>query len=62
MYKKHLADCAGPRRNDFDGGSNLSEAALAEFARFFLSMCIDQVTFMEKLVQAERLGALSAED
>src|SRR6266567_6847479 len=54
-YKKHLADCDGPRRNDLDGRGNLSEEALAQFGRFFLSVCIDQVTFMESLVQPERL-------
>ena len=47
----------GPRGNDLDGRGNLSEEALAEFARFFLSVCIDQVTFMEGLVQPERLRA-----
>jgi len=36
---------------------SLSEEALAEFARFFLSICIDQVTCMEGLVQPERLRA-----
>src|SRR5215467_10094983 len=56
-YKRHLADADGPRRNDLDGRGSLSEEALAEFARFFLSVCIDQVTFMEGLVQPERLRA-----
>src|SRR5712664_2460689 len=56
-YKKCLADCDGPRRNDFDGRGNLSEEALGEFARFFLSVCIDQATFMESLVQPDRLRA-----
>src|SRR5215472_1838361 len=46
-YKRHLADADGPRRNDLDGRGSLSEEALAEFSRFFLSVCIDQVTFME---------------
>jgi len=56
-YKRHLADADGPRRNDLDGRGNLSEEALAEFARFFLSVCIDQVTFMESIVQPDRLRA-----
>jgi len=30
---------------------------LGEFARFFLSVCIDQATFMESLVQPDRLRA-----
>ena len=56
-YKRRLADADGPRRNDLDGRGNLSEEALAAFARFFLTVCIDQVTFMEGLVQPERLRA-----
>ena len=54
-YKKHLADCDGPRRSDLDGRGQLSEEALAEFSRFFLRVCIDQVAFMETLVQPDRL-------
>jgi len=54
-YKSHLADCDSPRRNDLDGRGTLSEEALARFANFFLSMCIDQVTFMEGLMQPDKL-------
>jgi Fic family protein len=54
-YKTHLANCDLPRRNDLDGRGNLSEEMLAEFAKFFLQVCIDQVKFMEELVQPERL-------
>ena len=43
-YKSHLAACDQPRRNDLDGRGNLSEENLAEFTRFFLKTCIDQVT------------------
>jgi len=54
-YKNHLANCDQPRRNDLDGRGNLSEEALAAFTRFFLELCIDQVKFMENLVQPDRL-------
>ncbi len=54
-YKALLADCDQPRRNDLDGRGHLSEEALAEFTRFFLGVCIDQVSFMESLVQPDRL-------
>jgi len=54
-YKQHLASCDLPRRNDLDGRGNLSEEALADFACFFLTTCIDQVRFMEELVQPNRL-------
>jgi Fic family protein len=56
-YKKHLAECDLPRRNDLDGRGSLSEEALVSFTRFFLETCIDQVTFMESLMQPERLRA-----
>ncbi|WP_187428600.1 hypothetical protein ROLI_013070 [Roseobacter fucihabitans] len=54
-YKKHLEACDQPRRGDRDGRGNLSEATLAGFAKFFLTTCIDQVEFMESLVQPDRL-------
>lgn len=54
-YKRLLANCDMPRRNDLDGRGHLSEEALAEFTRFFLETCIDQVSFMESLMQPERL-------
>jgi Fic family protein len=56
-YKQLLANCDLPRRNDLDGRGTLSEEALAEFTKFFLTICIDQVAFMESLVQPDRLRA-----
>ena len=55
QYKQLLANCDQTRRNDLDGRGTLSEEALAEFTQFFLTVCIDQVTFMESLVQPDRL-------
>ena len=54
-YKVQLQACDQPRRGDHDGRGTLSEAALAEFTHFFLTTCIDQVAFMEGLLQPERL-------
>jgi len=54
-YKTLLANCDRPRRNDLDGRGDLSEEALAEFTQFFLQACLDQVAFMESLVQPDRL-------
>ena len=56
-YKGHLANCDLPRRNDLDGRGNLSQESLAAFTRFFLETCIDQIRFMEELVQPDRLRA-----
>lgn len=57
QYKALLSNCDLPRRNDLDGRGNLSEEALVEFTQFFLSVCIDQVDFMESLVQPGGLRA-----
>ncbi len=54
-YKELLANCDLPRRNDLDGRGSLSEEALAAFTQFFLTTCIDQVTFMEGLMQPDQL-------
>ena len=54
-YKGHLASCDLRRRNDLDGRGTLSEEKLANFTRFFLETCIDQVNFMEVFVQPDRL-------
>ncbi|HTT19419.1 MAG TPA: Fic family protein [Candidatus Sulfotelmatobacter sp.] len=54
-YKALLAACDAPRRNDLDGRGDLSEEALARFTDFFLRTCIDQVEFMEGLMQPDRL-------
>ncbi len=54
-YREHLAACDLPRRNDLDGRGNLSEESLAESTQFFLTTCIDQVSFMESLMQPKQL-------
>jgi Fic family protein len=54
-YKALLADCDLPRRNDLDGRGHLSEETLSAFTRFFLETCLDQVRFMERLVEPNRL-------
>ncbi len=54
-YKLHLAACDQPRRNDLDGRGHLSEEALANFAKYFLTTCLDQITFMQDLVRPDEL-------
>ena len=53
--KAHLVACDGSRRSDLDGRGALSEEALAAFTTFFLEVCLDQVRFMESLVEPGRL-------
>ena len=52
-----MSTCDLPRCNALDGRGNLSEETLAAFTRFFLETCLDQVAFMEELVQPDRLRA-----
>ncbi len=55
QYKTLLANCDQPRLNDLDGRGNLSEKTLAQFTLFFLNISLDQISFMECLMQPERL-------
>lgn len=54
-YKNHLAACDRGRRNDLDGRGRLGDESLGAFSRFFLETCLDQVRFMESLVEPNRL-------
>lgn len=54
-YKQLLAACDVERRNDLDGRGHLSLEALTAFTRFFLDACIDQVSFMEGMMEPRRL-------
>lgn len=56
-YKRHLAACDLPQRNDLDGRGALSQEELSAFIRFFLEACIDQVRFMRGLIEPDRLRA-----
>lgn len=55
IYKQHLANCDLKKRNDLDGRGNLSQEALIEFTQFFLETCIDQINFMENIMQPDKL-------
>jgi Fic family protein len=55
-YRTALMAADEPRRNDWDGRGSLSEAALSEFCEFFLRVCLDQVEFMESLLQPSELS------
>lgn len=54
-YKMLLMAADEPRRGDLDGRGNLTEAGLVEFCVFFLRSCLDQVTFMESLMEPQEL-------
>ena len=54
-YKTSLMLADEPRHGDLDGRGALSESRLREFCEFFLETCIDQVNFMESLLQPAEL-------
>lgn len=54
-YKAKLAAADARRQGDFDGRGARSAAGLEAFCGFFLQTCIDQVTFMESLLQPGEL-------
>lgn len=54
-YKACLMAADSPRRGDLDGRGNLTESGLSKFCEFFLTSCIDQVKFMEKLMEPKEL-------
>jgi hypothetical protein len=56
-YMAQLAACDEIRHGDRDGRGHLSETALIAFSKFFLNVCIDQVSFMETLVQPKAFRA-----
>ncbi|MDX1902224.1 MAG: Fic family protein [Gammaproteobacteria bacterium] len=54
-YKEHLANCDLKRRNNLDGRGPLSLESLVAYTKFFLEICIDQISFMEKLMEPKYL-------
>lgn len=54
-YKMRMASADIPRQGDRDGRGNLSERALADFTLWFLTVCLDQVTFMSSLFDLPNL-------
>jgi len=54
-YRAALADADSVRRGDLDGRGNLSLSALKGFCVFFLESAIDQVEFMQSILQPSEL-------
>ncbi len=55
-YYARLSNADLPRRNDLDGGGQLSQEELVAFAAFFLDVCLDQVRFMRALLETENFS------
>lgn len=56
-YYLRLDEADAPRQGDLDGRGNLSERALLAWCEFFLTQCLDQVEFMERLFERDGLKA-----
>jgi Fic family protein len=54
-YMAALSWADALRRNDYDGRGNLSNETLIAFCRFFLTTCLDQITFMHGLLKLDGL-------
>lgn len=55
-YKQMMDLADTPRQGDLDGRGNLSLKALGGFVLWFLSVCLDQVKFMDNLFELDSLG------
>ena len=54
-YKSLLMAADRPRENDYDGRGSLSQHALVDFCKFFLRVSIDQVRFMQSILDPRNL-------
>ena len=54
-YLVRLMDADANRQGDLDGRGNLSASGLEAFCAFFLETCLDQIAFMESLLEPEEL-------
>jgi len=55
-YKQMMDLADTPRQGDLDGRGNLSERALIDFVAWFLSVALDQITFMSELFDLDNLA------
>ncbi|HWX51529.1 MAG TPA: Fic family protein [Roseomonas sp.] len=55
-YKAYLARADAPPQGALDGRGVLSDGRLADFCRFFMAACLDQVRFMRTLLSPEALS------
>jgi Fic family protein len=50
QYYEHLHNADTLRQGNYDGRGALSQSALIDWCKYFLTICIDQVSFMEKML------------
>ena len=54
-YKRMMDHADTPRQGDLDGRGNFSRRALTDFTAWFLKVCLDQITFMDSLLELDTL-------
>jgi Fic family protein len=54
-YYAKLARADSLRRGDLDGRGHLSESGLVDFCHYFLSICLDQIIFMKKMLNVDEM-------
>ncbi|MDF3071636.1 MAG: filamentation induced by cAMP protein fic [Polyangiaceae bacterium] len=60
-YKAMMDHADSPRESDLDGRGNLSLRALQEYATWFCEVMLDQLTFMEQLLELNALESRLAD-
>jgi Fic family protein len=60
-YYQHLAAADQRRKGDYDGRGVLTESGLMEFIRFGMNICLDQIAFMDGMLQMQAFEARLAQ-
>lgn len=60
-YYGHLAAADARRKGDYDGRGVLSESGLVEFISFAMDICLDQIRFMDGMLQMQAFEARLAQ-
>jgi Fic family protein len=60
-YYQHLATADQRRKGDYDGRGVLTESGLVEFIRFGMNICLDQIAFMDGMLQMQAFEARLAQ-
>ena len=56
-YYAHLIAADSDRKGDYDGRGNLSEQDLMSFISFMINICLDQISFMDSLLNLDEWSA-----
>jgi Fic family protein len=60
-YYSHLVAADARRKGDYDGRGVLSESGLVEFITFAMNICLDQIGFMDGMLQMQAFEARLAQ-